>query len=943
MGIPGTTQTDNGYDTELGTDAICWKSSGVIPPVKEQSTLNTIHDDTDRDKQLSILFANDLIQNFTLPSSNTVKLLTSCPTDNVLTTQAPLEWRNGGRLRTGTWYNYTVSVQINLQSLGGRNFISDRVESSSPRAALQIITCSLTSSGFCSPFIHDEANARLQAEGILTKPGKGDSHGGTHVHSPRVFVTLDDNSGIGSNGQFQFTVDVPMLVNHPGNFFAIAAVQIFVTNQTVTSTQDWQAINHNHTDLVVTRYDMANAMDQQLNIVTYQTPQQILSISQPVAIVSYIIIGGVALTIAFLLVQTILHRDHQVLKLTQGTFLIACLSAALIATVATFLLQPVNDVYCQTGPFLVMSCLQIVFAITIGRLWRIHAVISPLLMQTLRNQKQETNLLLTSVRWIQRSMTACATRCSPRKHTGDDQDETVGNDNDGSGGRQSGLSRGGSRRIIPKGNAKSLRRQVNEWHLLVVVALFSAPQIILQIIAIVLQPRYQTIYSNDDESIGREICKSTNVDSVAANILYYSYYLFLLLVIVLMLMAHATRRLPSLFNETKDIFDSTLSSIVLLVLGIGIIAVTHGPTTSPSVEYLIQVLVILSLTLNMSWRLMMPKLRMVWRNETVLVSKLVSDHAKSIRRENADHTNASASGARVSVSGLEHPGHSRNGESSVAHSVGSAAYSGRQPISRRSTRHSNSVEVQDELEDFGTANGDGVYKPGSKRDTEITDVMEGSGPMTPSDSVLDADGHRVGDDDDVTAPLSGSQRKVRMSPTALMKAARDLPSRRNNNVYLSNRIVVSKNEAPARRLVLKMVDLQEQLNLVNERIMSGLAVSEDDWTLLRSMTGKMGATFHDEVEFEWEREEKREGGDGKELMSTPTNPSLPMGAASESKLSPADSDKDADCETRQNSNSSTGSSATDRVRGGTIERIPESDDEGGDIVYESGQVVGYGV
>jgi hypothetical protein len=64
--------------------------------------------------------------------------------------------------------------------------------------------------------------------------------------------------------------------------------------------------------------------------------------------------------------------------------------------------------------------------------------------------------------------------------------------------------------------------------------------------------------------------------------------------------------------------------------------------------------------------------------------------------------------------------------------------------------------------------------------------------------------------------------------------------------------VVAKNETPARRLVLRMVDLQEHLHSVNERIMSGLAVSEEEWTKLRKLCRNMGLVFTNEVRFEWE-------------------------------------------------------------------------------------------
>jgi hypothetical protein len=83
------------------------------------------------------------------------------------------------------------------------------------------------------------------------------------------------------------------------------------------------------------------------------------------------------------------------------------------------------------------------------------------------------------------------------------------------------------------------------------------------------------------------------------------------------------------------------------------------------------------------------------------------------------------------------------------------------------------------------------------------------------------------------------------------KLLNSLPSRRT----LPNTILVQCDETPALRLVLlKMVDLQEQLVAVNGRIMSGLAVSERDWIAVRELTSKLGATFNDDVDFAWEEQ-----------------------------------------------------------------------------------------
>jgi len=73
---------------------------------------------------------------------------------------------------------------------------------------------------------------------------------------------------------------------------------------------------------------------------------------------------------------------------------------------------------------------------------------------------------------------------------------------------------------------------------------------------------------------------------------------------------------------------------------------------------------------------------------------------------------------------------------------------------------------------------------------------------------------------------------------------------------LSGKFVVAEDETPARWLVLKMLDLQDQLESVNNKIMSGEAVTKDDWRVITKLTGKLDHAFKDEVDFEWDMQTK---------------------------------------------------------------------------------------
>lgn len=335
-GLPGTTQTISGYDTELGTDAMCWRSQGSLIASKD-----------------SIDFPNPLIKDFRL--NGRIKLLDSCPVGNSVIASSP-DLIVGERLRTEQWRNYTVSIKLNTTSLTDDGAIVDRFFTSDrgPTIAVQIMACRIEVSGFCSPFKHEESNARLSALNITKKINQGDSHGGSHVHSGYRLIELPPEDG----PIYSVEIEIPMIINSPGLYFPIAAVQLFF--------KDYFSIE--------TRYDIANAMPPNQRLLHYQAPAVILTVPRMVRMFAYLAISGVGSVIGFLLFQCIKYREHQILQLTQGHFIVAFLAASLVVTLSSFLLEPRNDIYCRYGAPVVLIFAQLLYAVTFCRLWRINAV-----------------------------------------------------------------------------------------------------------------------------------------------------------------------------------------------------------------------------------------------------------------------------------------------------------------------------------------------------------------------------------------------------------------------------------------------------------------------------------------------------------------------------------------------------------------------------------------
>jgi hypothetical protein len=465
---------------------------------------------------------------------------------------------------------------------------------------------------------------------------------------------------------------------------------------------------------------------------------------------------------------------------------------ALVMAASSLLFEPKNDFYCNAYIPIILTSGQLLHAITLGRLWRTNAVISPLLIKTLRQKKGFTRRMMESV------MSVVRLKMKPRQQS-----------------------------------AKHLRKQIRHWQLALVVALFTLPQAVIQVLAIVLQPQSFSTEFNDDESQGHVTCDSAF--DMKSSLRDYGFWIFLLLVFSLLCMAHTTSQLPSLFNESKDIYEAALFSVVLLILGLGVIVVTDDPGTSPAVRYLVSVVLTLSIAANTSLRIMLPKLQMVWRNEKVVVSQLVSDHAKIVREKDARH--AKCGDTNCIVTGLA--------PHECAPSTSTINF----------TAHSNSIEVADEMErdcdkDFDLSHTTvSDFDPDGpvdvKHSNSATSVMKDSSPNSSSDVARPSVAPM--------SPLESTRRPTPVNDDSFKKKLASLPSRRRS---LSSKILVQSDETPARRLVLKMVDLQEELTAVNNRIMSGVAVSEEEWTSVRDLIGTLGSTFHDDVDFAWENNKK---------------------------------------------------------------------------------------
>jgi hypothetical protein len=296
------------------------------------------------------------------------------------------------------------------------------------------VLCELRSTGFCSPFVH------FQTDGA-DNVAYGDLHEDNHIDSD--FVRIQVKPGELHN----FRVDVPVRVNKSGIFSVLAEVVFFLSNEALYPNPLYVGSVTNI------------PLDKSAQVMEFHNVPEILETSQRSDIVSYVLIGLSGCVMLFLLFQTFMHRKNQVIMLSQGIFLIAMLCSGLVGMVGSIFFNPKNALYCNMfGPMLIVP-VHVFYSIILGRLWRIHAVISPLLLLTLDKEQSFTTRMVNILNR--------ATTCQ---------------------------------------NRQKLHRKVTNAQLARVVALWASPQIILQILRWVLTPsEIMTVY-NEDFSIGMPVC-----------------------------------------------------------------------------------------------------------------------------------------------------------------------------------------------------------------------------------------------------------------------------------------------------------------------------------------------------------------------------------------------------------------------------------------------------
>lgn len=735
--LSGITGTQSGYDTVFGQDAICWES--YRSNISNSATSSIVGNSTFPIEGLSnssTSNAREVVQ---------VSLLSACPSGTYLRISPPKDFLKPEPL-TQTEYNYTIHGQIDLTGMNGLEIASD---SGFPRVKVEILACRVSSS-FCSPFVHEEtemAHIGTSAKGSIVAGG---SHGGTHVDMGSLVIELEPSASM----IYTFEVHIPTRINEAGIYTIIGVVKFFSGSS--ASTPEF-------------RYDIANAVTRRegYDDTRFSDAPILSKVRTGAYIFAYSLVGISSAILVVMIWFTIKYYKSQVLQICQAPFLLVYQIAALMAVLSSILLEPKNDAYCNWSLPLVMIPVQLHYAITLGRLYRIHTVVSPLLSDHFKRLDKRRIFLRLQMTMLSFCLHGrCATK----------EDE------------------------------KQIRRTVRPRQVVCVIAMWTIPQVVFQIVRLAIQPFKVRIQYQDDFSLGRPACSQDHFlseGSFTPELTFYSLVWLGIQGLTVVGMAYVSRGLPSLLNESRALYSSLITSLLATIVIFTAIALSNTPDASPGLRFVLLVCEVLILVMVPTVRIVGPKLVLAHSGMKILLHKMIVEHNKQTK---PPAPSSLGNSPNVHVSGTSFMNPSLSPSPSAIGRV------------RGTTLNPKSSQMTPVIEE-GVVSGkseDKILPEGEKENTEMH-----SQDVWLSRSI------------DSRTNEDSSEQSLR--PTN----ARDIKSGQSDGSQEEGILLIRSGEAPPIELVRNMIDLQFKLDRITKKICYGIEITAEDWNLVSLLSEQL--------------------------------------------------------------------------------------------------------
>jgi len=353
-------------------------------------------------------------------------------------------------------------------------------------------------------------------------------------------------------------------------------------------------------------------------VVTRGLPKM-LYVSDAMKILLYCMISVYGAMAVATLALLIYYRNHPAIQLAQGAFLMVIVAAALVGGTFTFTFLPHNDAYCLMRAPCVHLPIHLIGTILAARQWRTYVVLSGA-MKVGRGATSKTTSRSSAKGWVERMrclerLVACLTFLS----------------------RLDIVTRHFhkcKRAPEEKRRTSSIRQTATAADSARIVFFLVFPQTMLIIFGAIFDPPEFEVNYDESENIARSSCQRSAMwlSSLTMWLTAGSYILALLL-------AWVGKDLPSLFNEKKAIFNTSLIFAIVLFINIVVLGASENqPTTADTSVFVLVFTLLLALTvvlINIVW----PKISRARRNEKIVLGEVLRLRSRDAEKEGDQQPN----------------------------------------------------------------------------------------------------------------------------------------------------------------------------------------------------------------------------------------------------------------------------------------------------------------
>jgi len=458
-------------------------------------------------------------------------------------------------------------------------------------------------------------------DGHSPEHDKGSSSHLEELYSPIFFFPFEFSL---NQTVLYFDLTVKIEIPRAGSYIPLATMHFFMDNGTLSegldSDNDTIASTkpedtERRTDAYL-KFDMANLLQERA--VVFYDPVDIRVVTPGALAFSYVIIAVSALIQIVLMGLTLRHRENGVMKMAQGGFLVLLLVAGVIASTCSVLYNPVSELTCYLRGPLTQIPLQFMLAVIYGRLRRINSLMQPLMMwlspeSVSWGSHGPVHQWLTNV-W---QYFRCHWSSPGAGDSGSTQSERERRCAADPFAEACTSASANSTKSSHRRPSIALRQTFTATRLWGIIVLATLPMVIFVVVGMtVFSPEYD-LTVNNEQTVGTYTCRSSDKGGVFAMV--SASVVLLVTVLVAMYEAFRSRRLPGMFNEAGSVLTALLMSVCVILFAIPVVLLTQNNVESPDVSYLMEVILICLLSNILSIKLVLPKLRLIWSGEKVVI------------------------------------------------------------------------------------------------------------------------------------------------------------------------------------------------------------------------------------------------------------------------------------------------------------------------------------